>query len=126
MSTNRTPVAREPRGRITPEQELALRYGHPPDAFESEAEEAAAWAKHRGSMLHLFARNGHRPIAWWRHDAEELGLVWPGYDREKSTLYEAGALSEPEAAALIMFWREQFDRCHQPGFRALRGARAVA
>ena len=114
MTTNRTPIARERRGRITADQEQALWLGPLSKAFEREKECRAAWGRHRASLLHMFSNHGRRPAAWWQFDAPE-GLVYD-FDRERSMLFEAGLLSKPERDALVEYWRSEFDRCHQPGF----------
>ena len=64
-----------------------------------------------------FAANGRRWADWWA----DAGLAYPGRDREQSTLFELGALSEDEAAALVASWREQFDRANEPGFAFCMG-----
>ena len=95
MTTNRTPIARERRGKITRQQEDALHYGDLSKAFESEEECRAAWERHRASMLHSFAKHGRRPAGWWQCDPEAAELVYPGYDFERSYLFERGLLSDP-------------------------------
>ena len=64
--------------------------------------------------MELFARNGRRPMAWWWFEAPE-GLEFD-YNTEQSTLFAAGLLGAEEATALVTYWREQFERCHEPGF----------
>ena len=117
MPTKRTPLRRRVRGELSSDQELALwlgcsRNGSQP--FETEAEAAELWRRHAPRLMELFARNGHRPLGWWQYDAPE-GLEFD-YDTEQSTLYEAGVLSESEAAALVTYWREEFSRANAPGF----------
>ena len=65
-------------------------------------------------MMHSFARHGRRPQAWWQFDAPPE-LVYD-FETEKSSLFEAGLLTEPERDALLVFWRSEFERCHQPDF----------
>jgi hypothetical protein len=112
MTTNRTPIARERRGRMTATQEMGLWLGTP--AFESEDEARELWERNRGRLMAWFAHDGRRPAGWWEFDAPE-GLVYDP-DHEQSILYEAGLLTEPERDALLVYWREQFDRCHAPGW----------
>ena len=52
----------------------------------------------------LWANNGRRPRAWWAFDRPP-GLEFVNYDRQQSTLFDAGLLAEDERAALIKHWR---------------------
>jgi hypothetical protein len=88
--------------------------------------------KHREHLMRqLPTAPGRRLLAWWQYDAPGLGLRWPGYDRERSTLYEAGLLADEEKAELLADWRQAFDKaqrldlgyCIGPG-RWLTGERA--
>ena len=124
MPTNRVPLRRRLRGQLSFDQEQALwlgcgRGGSFP--FESEAEAFDLWQRHKPRLMAEHAQNGHRPYAWWLYESEQLGLTWPGYDNEQSYLYEYGELSETEVETLTAFWREQFDRCHEPGFAHCEG-----
>ena len=56
-----------------------------------------------------WARGGRRPQAWWKFEAPNVGLCWPGPMCERSTLYVAGVLGEKEQAALVAEWRAAFD-----------------
>jgi hypothetical protein len=76
--------------------------------FENEAEAQAAWAVHRKLLLASYLGSGRRPIAWWVIDFPRLR--WRGYDRQRSTLYEARLLEEAERIALIVYWRAEFDQ----------------
>ena len=117
MPTKRTPLRRRVRGELSSDQELALwlgcgRNGSQP--FETEDEARELWQRHAPRLMEIFARNGHRPWGWWVFEAPpELEF---DYDRERSMLFEAGLLEPGEAAALVVYWREQFERCHEPGF----------
>src|SRR5262252_5825080 len=51
--------------------------------------------------------HGRRPMAWWEFDAGDL--EHPGRDREQSTLWRAGVLSESERAEVEAEWRREFD-----------------
>ena len=88
-----------------------------PRAFRHRAgyERRAAWFQHRERLMAMWGTNGRRPMAWWLFEAGE-DLDYPGYDREQSTLYEAGLLSETERAALLARWRHEFDRARDPAF----------
>jgi hypothetical protein len=77
-------------------QELWLGPGPAGSLFCSREELQAAWAQYRGEVMRLWGSHGRRPMAWWEFDAGDL--QYPGYDREKSYLYEAGVLSEAERA----------------------------
>jgi hypothetical protein len=95
--------------------ELWLGPGHDGSYFSSTEELEQAWQTHRDEILRLFGQSGRRPQAWWCFDAPELGLQWPGYDREQSYLFEAdGVLSESERGELLAFWRREFDRNRKP------------
>jgi hypothetical protein len=95
------------------------------DAFNSEQECRLAWVCNRDDLLAGYPP-GRRPWVWWHFDAGELRF--PGYDAEQATLYEAGLLSEQEAAALVTEWRREFERAFAPNFfhceagRILKGA----
>ena len=82
--------------------------------FSSREELEQAWQMHRTEVMRLWGQHSRRPMAWWCFDAPDLGLKWPGYDREQSYLFEAGVLSEVECAELVRFWRREFDRDHKP------------
>lgn len=116
MTTTRRPLRRASRGALSSDQEQCLwlgvgRNGFP---FEDEEEAREAWERHKARIMASYAKGGRRPQAWWVYDAPE-GLEFD-YDTERSTLFEAGLLEVEEAAVLIAFWREQFDRCHAPDF----------
>lgn len=119
MPTNRVPLRRRVRGELNSDQEMALwlgvgRNGSFPFADEDEA--AELWVRHKPRIMEAHARNGRRPYAWWVYEAETLGLDYPGYETEASYLYEHGQLGAEETASEVAYWREQFERCHEPGF----------
>jgi len=79
-------------------QELWLGPGPAGSLFCSREELQAAWAQYRSECMRLWGSRARRPMAWWCLEAPGLGLKWPGYDAEKSYLYEAGVLSAEERA----------------------------
>jgi len=108
--------------------ELWLSPGRNGTLFASDEERRALWARHRDRLMQWFSHGGHRPWGWWKYEAP---IRYPGYDRERSTLYERGLLTEAEVAELMTFWRRAFDRAHRPDFfialgpgRILNGAQA--
>ena len=102
------------------DQEMALWLGHPPDAFADEDERRELWERHRDRLMDLFAMRGRRPVAWWRYDSP---IPYPGYDLERSALYEAGLLGEQEREQLVAEWREEYERAQAPGFGFCAGMR---
>ena len=115
MPTNRTPLRRPSRRRLSHSQEMALWMGEVPQkpAFRDEEEAREAWFYHRDRLLAALGRHGRRPMAWWHFESK---LSWPGYDRQQSVLFEAGVLTEEEAAELVAWWHEQFERAQRPDF----------
>jgi hypothetical protein len=75
--------------------------------FSTREELVAAWAAGRAVVMRLWGSHGRRPMAWWEFDAGDL--KHPGYDRERSTLWRAGVLSESERTELEAEWRQAFD-----------------
>jgi hypothetical protein len=117
MARNRTG-----RGQLGGLAEMELWLGPSPylsPAFDSDEQRRESWFRHRNQLMEQFGSRGRRPVAWWRYEAGEL--CYPGYDRERSTLYEAGLLGEGERAELLAYWREQFDRAGAPGFFLCEG-----
>src|SRR5262245_12974140 len=92
-----------------------------PPAFDSDEQRRELWFRHRERLMELLGSHGRRPMAWWRYEAGELR--YPGYDRERSTLYEAGLLAEAERAELLAHWREEFDRAYDRDFFCCKGPR---
>ncbi len=103
-------------------QKQALWLGSLSDAFENEEACRDAWERHRASMLHLFGNHGRRPVGWWQCDPEAAELTYPGYDSERSYLFDHGVLGPEEAARLIAYWRGEFERANAPGFAYCRGS----
>jgi hypothetical protein len=87
-----------------------------PAPFASEDEARELWFVHRDRLLELFGRPGRKPLGWWKYEAPELGLTWPGYDHERSALYEVGLLTSTEVAELTAMWRREFMRAQSPDF----------
>jgi hypothetical protein len=97
MARNRTS-----RGQLDGIAEMDLWLGPSPylaPVFDSDEQRRELWFRHRDQMMEQHGSRGRRPVAWWRYEACELR--WPGYDRERSTLYEAGLLGEAERAELL-------------------------
>src|SRR6516225_1885744 len=118
MATNRSYIRRPHRTRLTHDQELDLWLGcgpiGDPQPFASAEARQAAWARHREHLIRkLPSSPGRRPMAWWQYEA---AIPWPGYDRERSTLYSAGLLGEDEKTELEAEWRREFERGQQRGF----------
>jgi hypothetical protein len=107
--------------------DAAMWYG-PASAFATAEEARRYWLANRARLMPLLAVEGRRPFGWWRFEAGDLRH--PGYDRERSTLYAAGLLGADEAAELLAYWRQEFDRGHGPDFfycgsgKTLRGEAA--
>jgi hypothetical protein len=99
-------------GALSPDQlqELWLGPSSAGSTFDSPEHVREAWAENRDQVMQLWAKNGRRPQSWWVFDAPALGLAWPGYERQQSYLFEAGALSETERGELLAFWRKEFAR----------------
>lgn|SRR5262249_19528167 len=96
--------------------ELWLGPGEGGSLFHSREELRAAWLQGRAYMMQQWGCHGRRPAAFYEFEWEGNR---PDYDREQSTLYDAGVLSEAERAELVTFWRKEFER----GYR-LSGAAA--
>jgi hypothetical protein len=95
------------------QMELWLGTSHRGSLFASEEERRHAWFEHRDRLLQLFANDGRRPQAWWKYEAP---FKYPGFNRERSALWEANLLSAAEARAQEQRWREEFDCSLEPGF----------
>lgn len=101
--------------------EMWLGPSHNGSVFDSPEALRAAWETHRDEVMRLWGQHGRRPMAWWCFDAPGLGLMWPGYFRQQSYLFDAGVLEEPERVALLAFWRKEFERTYRPGFSHTAG-----
>jgi hypothetical protein len=100
---------------ITPLQEMELWLGvsHQGSTFTSARDCRRLWEAHRKRLLDRWGDEGRRPQAWWKFDSP---IPYPGYARERSTLYERGLLGEAEARALVADWKVEFERASQPAF----------
>jgi len=94
-------------------QELWLGPRSGDSVFSSPEELREAWERGRAVVMRLWGSHGRRPMAWWEFDAGDL--QHPGYDRERSYLYERGVLSEAERAGLEVEWRQEFDVAQRRG-----------
>lgn len=99
-------------------QELWLGPNPSYSVLRSEQEAHKAWLQYRDEVMSLSGR-GRRPLAWWVFEAGDLRH--PGYDLERSTLFQACRLTEAERAELLTYWREQFDRANAPDFSCRDG-----
>jgi len=82
--------------------------------FNSPEELRDAWARGRDVAMRLWARDGRRPQGWWAFEAGDLR--YPGYNRERSTLWRAGKLSPGEKEGLETEWEMEFQRAQAPDF----------
>lgn len=101
---------------ITSTQEMELWLGPSPrlgSLFSDDEARRRAWMEHRDRLMTLFACNGRRPVAWWKYESL---IPWPGFNRERSTLWAANLLGAAEARELEQGWRQAFDRSLEPGF----------
>jgi hypothetical protein len=83
-----------------------------PRPWEDRPVSFERWERHRERIL-AQTRAGRRPEEWWEYEAT---IPWPGYDDETVALYKAGLLDDEELAELMPWWREQYDRSHEPDF----------
>ena len=88
--------------------------------FDTTEQLRAAWASGRAVVMRLWGSHGRRPQGWWCFEAPGLGLTWPGYDRERSYLYEHNVLSQQERSELEAEWRAAFDAAKGKGAAARR------
>jgi hypothetical protein len=81
-------------------------------AFRSDEERREAWFRHRDQVMGWWGKGGRRPQAWWRYEGPEKGLHrYPGYEHERSTLFEfTDVLSAEERVELEREWKREFDR----------------
>jgi hypothetical protein len=99
---------------ITSTQEMELWLGpRGGSAFNDDEQRRRLWVEHRDRLIELFAHGGRRPQAWWKFEAL---FKYPGFNREKSTLWAAGFLGDEERCELEQDWRKEFFRSLQPGF----------
>ena len=86
--------------------------------FDTREELVAAWAAGRAVVMRLWGQGGRRPMGWWQFERGDL--VYPGYFRERSTLWRAGALSEVERLQVETEWRRDFDAARRTSARERR------
>jgi hypothetical protein len=111
MPTNRTPRSRG-RRQLSGSEEMTLWLGAPPandiePGFASEDDAREAWFRNRERLMAHFASNGKRPLGWWWF---ESSVPFPGYFKQRSTLFEHDLLDAAERAELLAYWREEFER----------------
>jgi hypothetical protein len=100
-------------------QELWLGAGAGGSVFQDEAARHEAWFKHRDQLMKMWGAHARRPLAWWCYESGELD--YPGPELERSTLFEAGRLTELERGELIAYWKREFDRACRPDFFVCMG-----
>jgi hypothetical protein len=103
---------------------VVLWLGSPPpsmadDGFASEEAAREAWFRHRAHFMAHFAGHGKRPMGWWWFESP---VPFPGYFKQRSTLYEHNLLDVAERAELLAYWRQQFERAGPAAFFRLRRA----
>ena len=116
MPTERIPVSRHPRHRLSWWQELSLEYGEAPyhrPGFRDDDARREAWMRHRDWILARY-RQGRRPKAWWDY---ECPVPRPeDYESERAVLWEADLLAPEERVELEAEWREDFEAAQAPDF----------
>jgi hypothetical protein len=113
MGTTRYVLRRSSRAKLNATQEMELWLGpsHNGSAFASDEHRRAAWFHHRANLMGWWGKGGRRPMGWWCYEAREMGLRYPGYEYERSVLWEANVLTGEERSQLEAEWRREFDRC---------------
>ena len=105
------------------QQELWLGVGDQPSVFASDDECRTAWIKHRALLMEWYGSHGRRPLSWWRYDSGDLR--WPGYNRERSALYNANKLAPVERSEVEAYWRQEFALACDPNFTCCAGSGRV-
>jgi len=115
MPTNRRPISRAVRYRLSFWEKLSLEYGeadHRP-GFRDDAKRRAAWLHHRHWML-ARCRDGRRPRAWWDYEAP---IPEPDDCRyRQAALWAAGLLTLEERHQLQASWRKAFEEAQARDF----------
>ena len=115
MPTNRKPISRAVRYRLSFWEKLSLEYGeadHRP-GFRSDDERRKAWMHHRSWML-ARCRDGRRPQAYWDYEAP---LPEPDdCSYRQAALWSAGLLSLEERHQLQASWRKAFEEAQPRDF----------
>jgi len=116
MPTDRKPISRHLRHRLTGWEELSLEYGearyHRP-GFRDDDARREAWFRHRDWLM-ARCRRGRRPAAYWDYEAPDLRP--DVYEYEKAALWEANLLAPEERSQLEAEWREEFEQAQAPDF----------
>jgi hypothetical protein len=81
--------------------------------FRSREELVAAWAMGRETVMRLWGSHGRRPAGFYEFEWEGSR---PPYDRERSTLWRAGVLSEAERLEVETEWRAAFQEAAAADF----------
>jgi hypothetical protein len=81
--------------------------------FSNDEQAREAWFLNRERLMRLFAFGGRRPLAWWKFEAK---IPWPGFNRERSTLWEANLLGATERRQLEHDWHSEFVQSLAPNF----------
>jgi hypothetical protein len=105
--------------------ELWLGPGADGSVFRTREELRDAWNRGRDIAMREWAKNGQRPAGFWEFDAADLGLKFPGDERERSYLFERGVLPKAECIELVRFWRREFARSYAPNFFTHRGSEVL-
>jgi len=115
MPTNRKPISRAVRYRLSFWEKLSLEFGeaeHRP-GFRSDAERRKAWLHHRQWML-ARCRPGFRPRAFWHYEAS---VPQPDDCRyREAALWAAGLLTLEERHQLQASWRAAFEEAQARDF----------
>ena len=88
-------------------QELWLGPTHRGSLFRNREELRDAWERGRDLAMSLWAKGGHRPMAWWQFD-KPPGLKFD-FNHQASILYDNGLLADDERRELEQSWRRQFN-----------------
>jgi len=94
---------------LSHQQEMELWFGPrgKTSAFANDDERKRIYFEQRDKWLRYWANNGRRPMAWWEFEAP---FKYPGFNRERSTLYTAGLLGADESKQLEEYWHTEFER----------------
>jgi hypothetical protein len=112
--TPKKPKPERGKNSITRLQEMELWLGsHRGSLFASEEERRRLWFENRDRLMGYWGNNGRRPQAWWRFEAP---FKYPGFNRERSALWEANLLGTSEARTLEERWRSAFEESLSSGF----------
>lgn len=95
-------------------QGLFMRKTHDQTAPNSPQVRAIAMGTPANLPANPHYGHGRRSHIWWQFEAGDL--QYPGRDRERSVLYEAGLLTESESSVLVAQWRREFERAWRPAF----------